>query len=119
MLGYLITVKKTEENGGDIVAKFTDLNFTFRLNDLEKQGIAQCIHDGGGYPNIYHAKSVDLLPIIEKKLSSRSDVEKRGSFMMMGYGIVSDLPVVTTKDISDIPFCSPDETLIIEQWDLS
>jgi hypothetical protein len=53
---------------------------------LEEQGKALCIHDGGGYPNIYSAKTIDVMSLIK-------------------------------DDISNI--CSPDETLIIELWDLS
>jgi hypothetical protein len=59
------------------------------------------------------------MPLIKKGLNALPDVYKTGSFMMVGYGVVPDIPVVTTKNISDIPFCSPDETLIIELWDLS
>jgi hypothetical protein len=123
MLGWLVEVRKTKENGDNIVAKWKETSyhgyFYSELIKLEEQGKALCIHDGGGYPDIYSAKTTNVMPLVEKGLNARPGVDKNGFFMMLGYSVVSDIPVVTTKDISDIPFCSPDETLIIELWDLS
>jgi hypothetical protein len=121
MLGFLVTVKKSEENGGGVVAKWDDhsMDFYGDLQDLKKKGKALCIHYGGGYPNKYTAKASDVIPLIKKALNGRPDVAKNGSFWMMGYGIVPDIPVATTKDITEIPSFSPDETLLIELWDLS
>jgi hypothetical protein len=121
MLGCLVEVRKTKENDGNIVAKWTDLDYHFwrNLKELEKQGKALCIHNGGGYPSIYSAKTSDVMPLIEKGLDDRPDVYKKESFIMVGYSVVPDIPVVTTKDKSEIPFCSPGETLVIELWDLS
>ncbi|MFP3042314.1 hypothetical protein LQZ19_10915 [Treponema primitia] len=122
MLGWLVEVKKTEENGGTIVAQWSHTPYGdlhAELRNLAKQGKAVFIHDGGGYPYIYSAKTIDVMPLIEQGLNARDDVAKDGSFVMLGYGIVQDILVATTKEISDVPFCPPDETLIITLWDLS
>jgi hypothetical protein len=122
MSGLLVEVRKIKANGGNIVAEWTDsfpFHFYKNLEELEKQGKALCIHNGGGYPYIYSAKTSDVMPLIEKELNDRPDVDKNGFSIMVGYSNVPDIPAITTRDKSEIPFCSSDETLIIELWDLS
>jgi hypothetical protein len=123
MIGFLVEVTKTKENGGGVVAKWVDYpnygHFFSDLKDLEKNGKALCVYDGGGYPYKYTAKATDVMPLIEKGLNARPDIDTKGSFWMMGYGIVPNIPVATTKNIIEIPACSTDETLLLELWDLS
>ena len=123
MIGWLVTVTKAEENGGGLVAKWLDHpnygHFYRALRDLEKEGKALCIHDGGGYPYKFTAKAADVMPLIEKGLSERPEYDKNGSFWMMGHGVHPDIPVMTTKSTTELPAYSPDETLFLELWDLS
>jgi hypothetical protein len=88
---------------------------------MEKDGKAKCILDKGGYPFRYTAKACDIMPLIEKWFDElyEGDPRLEGEFVMMGYGMAPDLLVETTKDKSEIPVYSPDETLEIELWDLS
>jgi hypothetical protein len=123
MLGFLITIKN---NDGKILAKFAEqandeISIFESLINMEKDGKSKCILNKGGYPYKYSAKACDIMPLIEKWLDALPewDPRSKGDFWMMGYGITPDLPVETTKDKSEIPIYSSDETLVIELWDLS
>jgi hypothetical protein len=122
MIGFLVTATKTEENGGGMVAKWADrshLHFFHEIRKLEKEGKAVCIFNNGGYPYQYTVKAGDIIPLIKKELDERDDFDKEGSFLMLGYDIVPDAIVTTTKDSTEMLACSADETLLIELWDLS
>ena len=123
MLGFLITIKNKD---GKVLAKIAEqandkIKIFRSLNDMEKDGKSKCILDKGGYPDKYLAKACDIMPLIEKWFDDLPEWDPRlkGNFMMMGYGIAPDLPVETTKNKSEIPIYSSDETLEIELWDLS
>jgi hypothetical protein len=126
MNGFLVYVTKTEENGGSIVAKWDDHRDFYRdLLTLEGKGKALCTYNGGGYPFKYTAKTADVMPLIKKALDERLaynklvGIEGDGTFWMMGYGVVPDMPVATTNSTAEILACSADETLLLELWDLS
>jgi hypothetical protein len=88
---------------------------------MEKEGKSKCIVDEGGYPYIYSVKAGDIMPLIAEWLDELPewDPRSKGKFLMLGYGVTPDLPVETTKDTSEIPVYTPDETLVVELWDLS
>ncbi|MDR1149465.1 MAG: hypothetical protein LBK66_12630 [Spirochaetaceae bacterium] len=123
MLGFLITIKN---NDGKILARIAEhsndrISIFGNLENMEKEGKSKCILNEGGYPYKYSAKACDIMPLIEKWLDTLPEWEPRlkGISWMMGYGITPDLPVETTKNKSEIPIYSSDETLVIELWDLS
>ena len=123
MVGYIIHVQNSDGKTLVTIQQRVSerVSVLDSLENMEKDGKSKCILDNGGYPYRYSVKASDIIPVIEKWFDSlrENDPRLKMDFWMMGYGVTPDCPVHTTKNKSEIPVCSPDETLTVELWDLS
>jgi hypothetical protein len=117
MLGWEVIVKKESDPDGagqTLMSWSTGLGGLSWLDELVKQGLAQDM-GGNGYPNKYSVQASIALPKIVPSLPSYEGNTVIGD----DYILEGDENWAIKVNQSKIAACSPDETLLIEAWDLS
>jgi hypothetical protein len=99
MLGWQIIISK-ESAETSLASWTTGLGGTTWLDVLVKEGRAKDL-GGNGYPNIYSAKAIEILPFLTTEIINS-----------VGGGNIR-------LKSDQMTACSNDETLIIEAWDQS